>query len=173
MLGPAVFLLGFLAVSLTVATVVVLRRLRSQRARWAGWQRLAAARGLQAVEGDPLGIGPALSGSVTQRSVQRTLSGTLDGVFVAVLLTVGVAGSPRQRHTRSDLYALARVGSPVPVDRLRAALKDVPSISVGAVGDAVLLQAVRGLRLSVDFPSPEEASRLLDLAVWSGRVAMG
>lgn len=170
--GPAAFLLACLVVFAAGAGAAVALRLRGQRRRWAGWQALAAARGLQAVDGDPLGVGPALSGSVTSRSVQRTLSGTVDGMFVAVVLTVGLSGSPRYRSTRSDLYALARVGEPVPVDRLRLALKDVPGVRVGALGDMVLLQSLRGLRPSVDVPPPEEASRLLDLASWAGRTAL-
>lgn len=91
MAGPATFLLVFFALSLTGAIVAVVLRARNLRDRWAGCQSLAAARGLQAVDGDPLGLGPVFSGSGTgaTRVVKRTLSGIVDGIPVAVILTVG------------------------------------------------------------------------------------
>ena len=89
MVGPALFLLAFFLVVVTVAGVAVAVRARTQRNRWTGWQQMAAARGLRAEDGDPLGVGPALSGSNTRRSVQRTVAGTVDGIPVAVVLTSG------------------------------------------------------------------------------------
>lgn len=174
MAGPATFLLMFFAVSLTAAIVAVVLRARSMGDRWAGWQALAAARGLQAVDGDPLGLGPMFSGSAmgTSRVVKRTLSGVVDGTPVAVILTAGLTGSMGEVHSRTDLYGLARVGAPVPVDPLRSALANEANIRIGAVGDLAVLEPVRGLRLSTDHPPPEEAARLLDLAALAGRAAV-
>ena len=128
MVGPAIFLLVFFTVAVTVAGVAVALRARTQQNRWTGWQQMAAARGLRADNGDPMGIGPALSGTNTQRSVQRTLAGTVDGIPVAAVMTVGLTGGPRQLHARSDLYGVARLGAPAPVDRIRAALQDQPGV---------------------------------------------
>jgi len=169
--GPAIFLLVCLVLALTGCGLAVGLRARSQGVRWAGWQQLAASRGLQAVEGDPLGLGPLLSGTTMRRSVQRTLSGTVDDIPVAVVLTVGLSNTPGRLQSRSDLYGVARVGQPVPVERIRAALSGEPGVSVGAVGDLVVLKPVRGLRMAVEHPPPEEAGRLFDLAARAARAA--
>jgi len=162
-----------MGVAVTGAGVAVALRARGQRARWVGWQRLAAARGLQAAEGDPLGVGPVLSGSGRPRTVQRTLSGTVDGIPVAVVVAVSLTSVRWEVRARSDVFGLASVGAPVPVDRIRSALRDVPGISIGAVGDLAVVEPQRGLRLAVDLPPPEEAAGLLDLAVRAGRAALG
>lgn len=149
-IGPLVFLLVFMGLAVTGAGVAVVLRVRGQRARWAGWQHLAAARGLQAAEGDPLGVGPVLSGSGRQRSVQRTLSGTVDGIPVAVVVTVSLTSVRWEVRARSDVVGLASVGAPVPVERIRSALRDVPGVRIGAAGELAVVEPQRGLRLAVD-----------------------
>lgn len=169
--GPGLFLLVCLLLVLTVAGVAVVLRLRTRDRRWAQWEQVAAAPGLQVQVGDPLGLGPVLSAPGRRLTVERTVSGTLAGVPVALVSAVGGAGGPHTRHVRSDAFGLARVATPVPLDRVRAALASSPDVSAGTVGDLVVLEPVRGLRLSVDVPTGEQAARLLDLAVVAGQAA--
>lgn len=82
--------------------------------------------------------------------------------------------TPDALHARSDLFGLARVGEPVPVERIRSALAAEPDVAVAAAGGlAVLMPRRRGLRLAVDIPPPEQAARLVDLAARAGRAALG
>lgn len=170
-MGPGAFVLAWLSVSLVVAIVVVTRRAARAGDPWAGWKELAADRGLEVVEGDPLGVGPALSVAGTNRVVQRTLSGTIDGTPVAVVVTTHVAGDIRQLQARSDLFGLASVGAPVPIERIRAALGEGTAVRVGAVGGLAVLEPVDGVRMAADQPPPEAAARLLELAVRAGWAA--
>lgn len=174
MAGPFLFVLGFLLIASTVAAVAMVQRARGLRARWAGWQALAASRGLEAAEGDPLAVAGTLGGGPgTRGAVIRTLSGTVDGIPVAVVVTVAMSGTtPAALHARSDLFGLARVGAPVPIDRIRSALAHEPDVAVAAADDfAVLMPRRRRVRLAVDLPPPDEAARLVDLAARAGRAA--
>ena len=171
MTGPALFLLVCSLLVVTGAVVAVVLRLRTRDRRWEQWQQVAAARGLRAQPGDPLGLGPLLSAPGRRLTVERTVSGTLGGVPVALVSAVGGAGGPHTRHARSDVLGLARVAPPVRLDAVQVALASSPDVSARAVGDLVVLEPVRGLRMAVDLPPAGVAARLLDVAVVAGRAA--
>lgn len=170
-LGPVLFVGLVLLLAVAVGGVAIAVRVRGQRSRWGEWQQLAAARGLAATEGDPLGLTPLLSGPRRQRIVRRTLSGTLSGVPVAVVVTTGIVGGPHHRQARSDVLGVARVRPPVDLARVQAQLRGSGDVELRSVGDLLLLEPVQAVRLAVELPPASVASRLLDLAVAAGRAA--
>ncbi len=155
--------LAWICLVVVVFVVAVARRARTHRERWTGWQRLAEERGLEAADGDPLGVEPWFGDGGDARVV-RTLHGTVDGIPVGVVVVVRVLGQHRTVRSRSDVYGVADVGAPVPLERIRAELGHDPGVRVGALGDLAVVEPVRGLRLAVDHPPPEQAARLFDLA---------